>query len=137
MKEKAEAFATGLVLFSYCSDEDVAMQGKNAALACMAAGTSSYERVETLEYSGGVLSPDNLRVYIDTPSMSEGTQAYAGTFQYVINAAAVDTSQADEDTPDGKFVNAGYKITLTFELSVNDNTGEQSYMISSVRVGNN
>ena len=137
MKEKAQAFVTSLMMFSYCSDEDTAMQCKNAALACMAEGTKAYDRVESMEYGGGELPADSLRIFTTSPSMSDGSQTYAGTYMYSLDGVAVDTSTTDESNPDGTFIDSGYSFDITFQTATNDNKGEQEYMISSISLSYN
>lgn len=137
MKEKAEAFVTGIMMFSYCSDEDVAMQCKNAALACMAKDTPAYEKVAYLEYEGGSLPADSLRIFVTDPGMTAGTRTYAGNYQYTLTGIAVDTSQTDENNPDGTMIDAGYTLSLTFQRATDTNTASSEYVIQSFTLTSN
>ena len=131
IREKSDRFATGMLLFAYCSDEDVAMEGKNAALSCLAEGSESYADIA---YGGGVLPADSLKILVTDASMQSGSQSYAGTYVYTLSAAAVDTSQADEDNPDGVLIDDGVEMRLTFSQATDGNTGETAYMIENAYI---
>ena len=134
IREKSDRFATGMMLFAYCSDEDVAMDGKNAAMSCLAEGSESYDNIADIPYDGGQLPADSIKVLVTDASMQSGSQSYAGTYVYTLSAAAVDTSQADENNPDGVLVDDGVEMRLTFSQATNENTGEITYMIENVYI---
>ena len=134
IREKSDRFATGMMLFAYCSDEDVAMNGKNAAMSCLAEGSESYDNIADMPYEGGQLPADSIKVLVTDASMQSGSQSYAGTYVYTLSAAAVDTSLADEDNPDGVLVDDGVEMRLTFSQATNENTGEITYMIENVYI---
>ena len=134
IREKSDRFATGMLLFAYCSDEDVAMEGKNAALSCLAEGSESYDNIADIAYGGGVLPADSLKILVTDASMQSGSQSYAGTYVYTMSAAAVDTSRADDENPDGVLVDEGVEIRLTFSQATDGNTGETAYMIENAYI---
>ena len=134
IREKSDKFATGMMLFAYCSDEDVAMEGKNAAMSCLAEGSESYDNIADIPYEGGQLPADSIKVLVTDASMQSGSQSYAGTYVYTLSAAAIDTSQADENNPDGVLIDDGVEMRLTFSQATDGNTGETSYMIENVYI---
>lgn len=134
IREKSDKFATGMMLFAYCSDEDVAMEGKNAAMSCLAEGSESYDNIADIPYEGGQLPADSIKVLVTDASMQSGSQSYAGTYVYTLSAAAIDTSQADENNPDGVLIDDGVEMRLTFSQATDGNTGKTSYMIENVYI---
>ena len=133
IRDMSTEFATGMLLYAYCSDEDVAEQGRLAALSLVSPDVEAYDKIMSTPYNGGVLPSDSIRIFTSDASMVDGTQSYAGSYSYVMTAGAVDTSKADDDNPDGVPVDDGVSLRLTFELARNENTGEQRYVITSFR----
>ena len=134
MADKAQEFAQGILVYAYCDDIETATQGKRAALRNVASNTNVYEKVEALEQANPVISAENLVPVVTTPVMLDSTQVYAGDFAFEFSAVAADASVTSESSPNGTFVDNGYKIKVTFSNATNEATGEQSWIITGADI---
>lgn len=134
MKADAQTFADGILVFAYCSDENTALQGKMAALQKMATNSSSYSKIEQLDAVNPVISPENFIPVTTEPILKDPTMAYAGTFTWEFSGVAADASVTSESNPDGTFADRGYNFKLTFSQATNEDTGENSWVISKVDI---
>lgn len=135
MASSAETFATGMMLFSYCTDDRVAENGKRAALATMATNTSSYSEISALsrESGSGVLGSDKIQIVVGEPIMNNGSRSFAGRYNYSIDALAVDKTTVSDTNRNGTAVDAGYHITLTF-ASIEGQNGDTLWVVSDCEI---
>lgn len=135
MRSTASNFITGMILYSYCSDEDTAEQGRQLALSTMASGTESYNLVSNLSAAGtGPLSPDDISVVVGGITMSSGTRAYAGTYVYEGRGGAADVSAKDEEHPDGTLIDRGYSFKLSFSQVYDENGENPAWKITRAQI---
>lgn len=134
MRATTEDFIYGMLLLSYCNDEQVAQEGKDRALATMAVGSQSYELVEAMTPGEGSISPDDLEVVIGGLSMSSGTRAYAGSYSWEGRGGVADKSQTDDEHPDGTLVDKGYAFSVSFSQVTDENGDNPSWKISYARI---
>lgn len=115
MVDRSKLFAGAMLKAGYCSDKQTSLDAKNIALACMAQGTSSYTAIENLSIGNGTISDANFKTVLTDPTMTAGTQTYAGDYVYKFSGCAFDSAS-------GKAADAGYDFTLTFSKAndVND-----------------
>lgn len=138
MKKKAKEFATAMVLYAYCSDPQTNLEGKEAALSCLATGTDTYNKISDMTIStngNGKIDKDNFIPVVTTPDMQDGTQAYAYSYTYKLNATAADASETSKSNPNGTIADNGYTFELTFKKATNKNSGGDSeWVISSATI---
>ena len=138
MKKTARKFATGMILYSYCSDPQTNLEGKEAALSCLSKNTDTYSKISDMTIStdgNGSISKKNIIPVVTNPDMQEGTQSYAYSYVYKLNATAADSSEKDESNPNGTIIDNGYTFELTFKKATNENTGKGSeWVIASASI---
>lgn len=138
MKNKAKEFATGMILYSYCSDPQTNLEGKEAALSCLAIGTDTYSKISDMTVStkgNGKIAKDDIIPVVTNPDMQDGTQAYAYSYTYKLSATAADGSETNKQNPNGTIVDNGYTFELTFKKATDENTGQDSqWVISSALI---
>lgn len=134
MKQDAETFADGILVFAYCSDETTALQGKTAALQKMATNSNSYSKIENLEEVGRVIAPENFIPVTTEPVLQDPTMAYAGSFTWEFDGVAADESVTSESNPNGTFADAGYHFKVVFSQATDENTGENAWVITNVDI---
>ena len=132
MSDSMEKFVTGMMLVAYCSDSDMALEGKSMALAQMANNTNAYEGIEKMSVSEGGIPYENIKIIIDGPEMVEGTHAYAGEYEFQAAALCADKSTPSQDG-DFTVVDRGYKFDVIFELAEDEN-GNRDWKISDVTI---
>lgn len=134
MKKKAKEFATAMIIYSYCSDPQTNLEAKEAALACLASGTSTYSKISDMVVStdgNGHIDKDDIIPVVTNPDMQKGTQAYAYSYTYKLNATAADASITSKKNPNGTIADSGYTFELTFKKATNENTGGDSQWVIS------
>ena len=133
MKQDATTFAQGLLVYSYCSDQATAFEGKNAALALMANNTGSYAEVSDMAQISPIVAPENLVPLVRNVRLETNTQAYAGDYVVKLEAIAADSSVTTGGEA-GTFVDRGCEMTITFGYATDSNTGEGTWVIKSAIV---
>lgn len=134
MSEDAQDFATGVLVYAYCSDDTTANEGKIAALSLMTPDTDSYAQIETLERIYPEVSPQNFVPIITTPTMKNPTTAYAADFVYEFDGAVADAGLVNESNPDGTIIDKGYHFKLSFSYAADPETGDGRWVISNVEI---
>lgn len=134
MKSTTEDFIYGMLLLSYCSDKDVAQEGKDIALSTMAMGSQSYDLVSAMEPGEGSVSPDDLEVVIGGISMSSGTRAYAGAYSYEGRGGVANKNDTDDEHPDGILVDRGYAFNVSFTQVTDENGDNPMWRISYAKI---
>lgn len=134
MRSTTENFIYGMLLLSYCSDADVAQEGKDMALAAMAQGSQSYELVSAMTPGEGTVDPDDLEVVIGGISMSSGTRAYAGSYSWDGRGGVANKNQTDDEHPDGTLVDRGYSFNVSFSQVTDENGENPAWRISYARI---
>lgn len=140
MSDSAKDFAEGFLFYTYCSDSDKSLDGKNHMLANMASNSDAYRTIQDLNQTAPIISSQSLYPVVSDPVLNNPTQAYAGSFTYTLDCAAMDVSDTDDDNPDGKFADRGWHMTLTFEQSKDtdsDDGDASSWMITSAQINRN
>ena len=133
MANKSVQFAQGVLVYAYCSDQDTAFQGKNAALQVMGSGSDSYDQIFNMQQVYPVIEPQNFVPVTTEPILMTNTQAYAGQYVYELDAVAVDSSVKDGGE-DGTYADAGYHMTLTFSNVIDDDTNEPTWVIANAKI---
>ena len=131
MKEIANDFARGMIYLAYSSDEQGALNGKNLALSCMAQNTSSYRAVENISLPTGHVDSSVLVPVVTTPTLSEGTQSYAGNYTYTFSATG---AQITDDNPDGELIDTGYDFELVFRTATDVDGNGTGWVISAATI---
>lgn len=134
MRSTTEDFIYGMLLLSYCSDETVAQEGKDRALATMAVGSQSYDLVSAMTPGMGTVDPEDLEVVIGGLSMSSGTRAYAGSYSYEGRGGVANKNITDEDHPDGTLVDKGYSFSVSFSQVPDENGDNPAWKISRAQI---
>lgn len=134
MQDYATKFAQGILTYAYCSDQNKALQGKNAALSLMANNTDSYSEIEGMTQAWAGIAPENLLPVITTPTSKDSTQAYAGDFTYEFDGVAADSSVTDATHPNGTFADAGYHFAVTFSYVTDSATNDKVWVITNVKI---
>lgn len=134
MVESSKKFAEGMIVYAYCSDPDKALAGKNQALSQMATNTDRYTEIENMDGNTPLIAFENLYPVVKEPSMQAGTQSYAGNYVYEVEAGAADVSVVSDANPNGTFADAGYKFELRFDMTQDESTGENIWVISDAKI---
>lgn len=135
MQATAQDFITGMILFSYCSDQDVAEQGKEAAMACLATGSDTYDLIDAMQFAGeGAVGPDDISVVVGGLGITSGTRSYEGTYVIEGRGSAADLSKKDDDHPDGTLVDRGYYFTLSFSQVTDENGENPVWRITNAQI---
>ena len=133
MANKSVQFAQGVLVYAYCSDQDTAFQGKNAALKVMAEGSASYNEIFNMKQVMPVIEPQNFVPVTTNPQLMTNTQAYAGQYVYELDAVAVDSSVKDGGE-DGTYADSGYHMKLTFSNVIDSDTREPVWVIANAKI---
>ena len=134
MVNTAKQFADGILVYAYCSDDEVARQGKSAALQTIARNSSIYNNIEKLEQTNPVIAPDDFAPVTTDPKIQDPSRAYVGTFTYEFDGVAADMSKTNEANPHGTFADNGYHFVVTFSYATDSATGESAWIISDARI---
>lgn len=134
LRSTTEDFIYGMLLLSYCSDKNVAQEGKDMALSTMALGCQSYDLVSAMEPGEGKVKPDDLEVVIGGIGLEDGTRAYQGSYTYEGRGGVANKNKTDDDHPDGTLVDNGYSFKVSFSQVTDENGENPIWKISYAKI---
>lgn len=130
MEDRASAFATGIVVSAYTSDDDTAKQALQTSLSYIPNTTQTYQKTSERVIGNGPIPAGDLKVEIGDIDMSGGSRMYNGYYTCKLHATAVNTAE-------NVYEDDGVDFTLYFQevVAVGDDGSEtRQWMIVDYRI---